>query len=101
MMMRMAGRDLNHIQTALAHRSAILMDSLTDDTELFKTEQINLYGEDVKMVRWHKLNLVLFTPAEKYELVTKYESGISLLSLGASTAVMSQSRCQQPKEVLK
>ena len=50
-MVRQSGRDLNQIQTALAHRSAILDATLTDDTELFKTEQKNLYGEDEKM-RW-------------------------------------------------
>ena len=57
------------------------MDSIIDDIELLKTEQISLYGEDVKMVRQHKLNSVLLTPAEKDEAVVKYEYGMTMTAV--------------------
>ncbi len=36
------------------------------------------FGEDVKMIRQHKLHSRLLTPAEKDEAITKYQSGLNM-----------------------
>jgi hypothetical protein len=75
------GRNLNHIKTALAHRSAILRRTQEAEDACTKpTAEAHLY-DDVKMVREHKLKSKLLTAAEKDEAVAKYESGLSMASV--------------------
>ena len=80
-MVRVTGHYLKNILTAQAHCYAILEHSLTDEAENIKPDQVNLYGDDVRMVREHKLNLKLLTPAEKDEAVTQYESGLTMTAV--------------------
>ena len=79
--MRATGHNLKNILTAQAHCSAILEHSLTDEAENIKPDQVNLYGDDVRMVREHKLHLKLLTTAEKDEAVAKYESGMNMTTV--------------------
>jgi hypothetical protein len=77
--MRLTGRNLNHIEVALSHRSAILRRSQDSENTCTKpTAKAHLYDDDVKMVREHKLASKLMTPTEKDEAVRKYESGMSM-----------------------
>ncbi len=39
------------------------------------------FGEDVKMVRQHKLHSRLLTPAEQDEAVTKYQTGMTMTAV--------------------
>ena len=79
--MRLSVLDLNNVKTALSHRSAILNNILADESPVFNSETPNLYGEDVKMVRKRTLKHVLLTPAEKDEVVVKYESGMTMTAI--------------------
>ena len=80
--MRISGRNLKNIQTALSHRSAILENSLKDGGVFVKIKKEEYpYGENVKMVRKHKMSLVLLKPTEKDEVVTKYESGMTMAAI--------------------
>jgi len=86
---RITGRYLNHIKSALAQRSTILNKSLTDSKEAVKAEQVNLFGDEVKIVRQHKLNLKLLTDTGKDEVVEKYEAGMTM------TAIANQYGCHR------
>ena len=79
--MRLTERNLNQIQTALAHRSAILDATLTDEAATVKSEQPNLYGDDVRMVHQHTLSVKLLTPDERDEAIAKYESGMTMTAV--------------------
>jgi len=80
--MRISGRNLNRVKTAIAHRCAILGKSIGDDSPSVKLKnEENPFGEDVKMVSRHKLNLKLLTTAEKDEVATKYESGMTMTAI--------------------
>jgi DNA-directed RNA polymerase specialized sigma24 family protein len=76
------GRNLNHIKTALSHRSAILRRSQEAEDACTKpTAEAHLYDDDVKMVREHKLKLKLLTAAEKDEAIQKYQTGLSMAAV--------------------
>ena len=78
----------NSIKSALVHRNAILKDILKDESVFVKSKtDEHPFGEDVKMVRQHKLDLKLLTPAEKDEVVIKYENGMTM------TAIANQYGC--------
>ena len=90
--MRITGRYLNHLKAALFQRSAILNNvvlskSIVADGSKVNQIRENLYGEDVKIVRQHTLNLKLLTPTEKDEIVTKYKNGMTM------TAIANQYGC--------
>ena len=72
----------NSIKSALAHRNAILKGILKDESVIVKTKTDEYpFGEDVKMVRQHTIELKLHTPAEKDEVVIKYESGMTMTEI--------------------
>ena len=80
--MRITVPYLKNIQTALAHR-AVILKGILKDGELPVKEKIDgqPFGEDVKMVRRHKLKLKLLTPAEQNEAVAKYEAGMTMTAI--------------------
>jgi DNA invertase Pin-like site-specific DNA recombinase len=78
---RLSTLDLRNVKAALAKRSAILTKSQRDENAIVKTEKENLFGEDVKMVRKITQRPKLLTPAEKNEVVKKYESGMSMMAI--------------------
>jgi hypothetical protein len=75
------GRYLNHIKATLAQRSAILNNSLKDNTQIVKSENDNLFGDNVIMVRRYTLNSKLLAVTEKDEVVKKYEAGMTLTAI--------------------
>lgn len=79
--MRITGRNLNQIKTALAHRSIILDNRLTDGKKTVEPANENLYGENVKIVRQYKLNLKLLTTAEKDGIIVKYKAGMMMTAM--------------------
>ena len=80
--MRLSGRNLNYIRTALTHRNAILKDILSSDEPLPKNESNDYpFGEDVKIIHQHKLNCKLLTPTEKDGVVTKYKCGMTMAAI--------------------
>ena len=85
-LVRLSGRNLNQIQTALAHRAVIFENASRDDSNDAKSEP-HPYGEDVKIVSRRNLRPTLLTPAEKDDVVTQYESGLTM------TAIAMQYRC--------
>ena len=69
----------NSIKNALKHRTAILNGIMMDGEPFVKLKiDDHPFGEDVKMVRQHTLNPVLLTPAEKDEVIVKYENGLNM-----------------------
>ena len=68
---------MNPIRTALKPRTKIIKKILSGEADTVKIETSQPYGEDVKMIRQHKLNLRLLTPAEKDEVVEKYNTGMT------------------------
>ena len=87
--MRISGRNLNRIQTALTQRTAILNGGLLDNRENVNTIPENLFGDDVKMVSKRSFNPVLLTTEEKDEVVNKYKSGMNM------TAIANQYGCHR------
>jgi len=79
--LRITGRNLNHIKVALAHHSTIIDNILMDDGQIVKPSYENLYGENIKIIRQHKLKLKLLTLEEKDEIVVKYESGMTMTDI--------------------
>jgi hypothetical protein len=79
-MVRSSGRDLNKsIKDALACKARIIKENQGGTAISSKTAtNPHPFGEDVKMVRQHKLNAKLLTATEKDEAVTKYESGMNI-----------------------
>ena len=84
--MRQSGRDLNQIQTALAHRAAIFENASRYNSTDAKSEP-HPYGDDVKIVSRRNLRPTLLTPRRKDDVVTQYESGLTM------TAIAMQYRC--------
>ena len=76
--LRISALDLNKLKVALAHRSAVLERSLTDEGEIVKVAEENIWGEGVKIVKKCKKNRKPFTQAEKEDFVAKYEAGMSM-----------------------
>jgi len=76
--MRISALNLKKVKTALSHRSAILIKSLTHETEPVNPQKENLWGNDVKIVRKCTPNRKPITPAEKDEFVEKYNAGASM-----------------------
>ncbi|MCL2254931.1 MAG: hypothetical protein FWC09_10865 [Lachnospiraceae bacterium] len=76
--LRVSGRYLKKLKTALSHRSAILNDSLREVRESVKE---NLYGNDVKIVRKNTRKLRFLTDAEKDGVAEKYQSGMTMMAI--------------------
>jgi hypothetical protein len=70
----------NSIKTVLRYRTAILNNSIREKGDFVKPE-VNLYGEDVKMVRTITQKQKYFTDTEKDDVVVKYESGMSMAAI--------------------
>ena len=79
--MRISGRNLNRIKTALTHRTVICNGGLLDNREIVNTIPKNLFGNDVKMVGKRSLNPVLLTTEEKDDVVDKYKSGVNMTAI--------------------
>lgn len=72
----------NSLQKAVAYRAKILKKSLKNSAASSKAQKDeHPFGEDVKMVRQHKLKCRLLTPAEQDEVVTKYKSGMTMTAI--------------------
>lgn len=70
------------IKKALAHHTRILKKSLSNKSATVKIcKEEQPFGQDVKMVRRHKLKCKLLTPAEQDEVVAKYEDGLSMMAI--------------------
>ena len=78
--MRISAQDLKKVKAALSHRSAIFERiNNSDETETTKpTEEENIWGEDVKIIRQCKPNRKPFSQAEKEDFVAKYQAGASM-----------------------
>ena len=76
--MRISGLNLNNVTTALAHRSAILERSLTDQGETVKGNEENIWGQGVNVVTKCTPNRKPFTLKEKEDFVEKYNNGMSM-----------------------
>jgi len=76
--LRISALDLNKVRVALAHRSAILERSLTNEGETVKPAEENIWGEGVKIVKKCTPNRKPFTQAEKEDFVDKYQAGMSM-----------------------
>jgi DNA-directed RNA polymerase specialized sigma24 family protein len=77
-LLQLTGPNLNHVKAALVRRSAILERAETPTNTI---QAPHPYGEEVKMVREHKLTLKLLTPAEKDEVVAKYQAGMTMMAI--------------------
>ena len=83
-LVRISGRNLNRIHTTLAHRKAILKNISSDkEKEHLAEEKPNdcPFDEDAKIIRQHKLNCKLLTPAEKGEVLAKYKCGMTMMAI--------------------
>jgi hypothetical protein len=81
-LVRLSGRNLNRIHTALAHRNAILKELSSGNEPSLKDESNDCpFGEDVKIIRQHKLNCKLLTPTEKDGVVAKYKCGMTMAAI--------------------
>ena len=76
---------MNLIKAALAQRSAIfeanLQNKKGDETETAKLSSESLWGEGVRIANKRTLKPKLLTPTEKDEVVTKYESGMTMTAI--------------------
>ncbi len=67
------------IRMALVCRTRILRHSIGLETgNVNSFADAHLYGEDVKMVRRHKLHCRLLTPTEQDEAIAKYKTGMTM-----------------------
>jgi len=80
-LVRVSALNLNNLKTALAHRSAILNNIISDENAFVNSREENPFGEDVKMVRKIKQKQIILTPAEKDEIAPKYESGLTMTAI--------------------
>jgi hypothetical protein len=71
----------NSIKTALSHRNAILKNIIGEKSDFVKSGEVNLFGEDVKIVRKITQQQKYFTDVEKDDVVEKYESGMSMAAI--------------------
>ena len=72
----------NTLEKALKYRAKILKNSKFDKTTAVNSDKEDCpFGEDVKMVRQHKLASKLLTPAEQDEAIAKYESGMTMTAV--------------------
>lgn len=69
-----------NLETAAAHCSANKL-SISDENSIVKPEIKNPYGDDVKMVRKIIKKQKYLTDAEKDEVVSKYQSGMSMTKI--------------------
>ena len=70
------------IKTALAGKARVMGKKRGSETvnNAHATDD-RPFGEDVKMVRQHKLKSRLLTPAEQYEAVAKYQTGMTMTAV--------------------
>jgi DNA invertase Pin-like site-specific DNA recombinase len=81
-LVRISGLYLNQLHYALKKRTAVIKRILKGDAEVVKKiESSPPYDEDVKVICQHQLSLKLLTPAEKDEVVIKYQSGMSMTAI--------------------
>ena len=73
------GHTLNNVKAAPAHRAGILDNNMREE----KADAGEIYHtrECVKTVHKITQKQILLTPVEKNEVVTKYESGMSMTAL--------------------
>lgn len=72
----------NSLEKAVAYRAKILKKSLKNSAASSKSQKEDQpFGEDVKMVRQHRLKCRLLTPTEQDEVVTKYKSGMTMTAI--------------------
>ena len=72
----------NSLKLALKHRNAILKDILKDKGVVVKAKvDERPFGDDVRMIRQHKRQAKLLTPAEQDEVIAKYKSGMTMVAI--------------------
>ncbi len=79
--MRITSLHLNkYVKSALTSKARIFKENRGSETaEATNTSpDDHPFGEDVKMIRQHKLHSRLLTPAEKDEAIAKYASGLNM-----------------------
>jgi DNA-directed RNA polymerase specialized sigma24 family protein len=77
--MQITGRYLNHLQTAVAYKKALLNGIISGKPEFAVPNQDeNFYGEDVKVVGKIAQKQKYLTPPEKDEVVEKYADGLTI-----------------------
>jgi len=81
LLVRVSTLNLNNLKTALVHRSAILVNILTDERVVVNSCEENPFGEDVKMVRKITQKQKYLTPDEKDEIALKYRNGMSMTAI--------------------
>ena len=70
------------VRAALAGKARIMGKKRgSEATNNAHTTDDRPFGEDVKMVRQHKLKSRLLTPAEQYEAVAKYQTGMTMTAV--------------------
>ena len=67
--------------TALAHRKALLENSLRVESVSKSSDDLYPFGEDVKMIYRRTHNPTWLTQDEKDDVVAKYESGMNMRSI--------------------
>ena len=80
-LVRVSTLNLNNLKTALVHRSAILVNILTDERVIVNSCDENPFGEDVKMVRKITQKQKYLTHDEKAEIALKYQNGMSMTAI--------------------
>ena len=78
---RLTGLDLNNIKAALAQRATLLKHSLGGEAPIVKDEEPNPYGENVRIAKSLRQRQIILTPAEKDEVVVKYQSGMTMSAI--------------------
>ena len=74
----------NSIKLALAQRYAVLDNTVSGESAVVNaSSKACPFGEDVRMVRKITQKQIILTPAEKDEVVTKYEGGMSMIAIAA------------------
>ncbi len=79
-LVRITSPHLNkYVKSALASKARVLKNIIGSEPAYVNTSaNDHPFGEDVKMIRQHKLHSRLLTPAEKDEAVAKYQSGLNM-----------------------
>jgi hypothetical protein len=81
-LVRISALDLNNVRAALVHRAKVLKKIIINESAAVKAKiDDHPFGEDVKMVRQRQLKPKLLTPAEKDDVVIKYESGMTMTDI--------------------
>jgi DNA-directed RNA polymerase specialized sigma24 family protein len=74
-MMRITGRYLNHLTTAVVYKKTLLNSVISEKSE---SAEENFYGEDIRVVGRIAQKQKYLTPAEKDEVVEKYADGLTM-----------------------